>query len=124
MVSLAAIAAAAIAGDLHDYETNTPSPAVFNAQVAAKKGAYRWVKEHVAPTAEVVALNDVQSFLYSGHVTLTAIHGFRPGQTFVVRMPPRTPSEFWAAEHILDGFRGRQVYRRGSISVVQVDARR
>jgi hypothetical protein len=123
-VSLAAVAAAAaIAGDVYFYQAHTPSAAVFNAQVAAKKGAYRWVKGHVAPAAEVVALNDIQSFLYSGHVTLTGIQGFRPGQTFVIRMPPRTPLEVWHAAHILDGFRGRQVYRRGSISVVRVDAR-
>jgi hypothetical protein len=71
-----------------------------------------------------VALNDLQSFLYSGHATLTAIHDFAPGQTFVIRMPPRTPSDAWAAQHILDGFRGQEVYRRGSISVVRVDVRR
>jgi hypothetical protein len=122
-VSLAAVAAAAIAGDLYYYQAHTPSSAVFNAQIAVKKGAYRWVKEHVASTAEVVALNDIQSFLYSGHATLTAIQGFRPRQIFVIRMPPRTPLEVWSAAHILDGFRGRQVYRRGSVSVVRVDAR-
>jgi Glycosyltransferase family 87 len=122
---VAALAAsAAIAGDIHYYETVTPSAATFNAEVAARKGAYLWVKMHAARNSEVVALNDLQSFLYSGHPTVTAIRNFAPGRTFVVRMPPRASSDSWAAQHILDGFRGHEVYRRGAVSVVQVDARR
>ena len=116
--------ASAIASDVYYYATRAPSSTTFDAAVAANKGAYLWVKTHVAQSSEVVALNDIQSFLYSGHPTVRAIRNFMPGRTFVVRMPPRVSSNSWAAQHILDGFRGHEVYRRGGVSVVQVDAQR
>ncbi len=124
-VPAAALAvASAVGGDLYYFVTRTPSSANFDAEVAAKNGAYLWVKAHVGRSSEVVALNDIQSFLYSGHPTVSAINDFEPGRTFVVRIPPRVSFDSWAAQHILDGFRGHEVYRRGPVSVVQVDARR
>jgi len=115
----AAAALAAVAGGIHYYASATPSKAAFEAEVDAKRGAYRWVRVHVPRSAEVVAVNDIQSFLYSGHATVTEIRSFAPGHTFVVRMPP----DSWEARHLLDGYRGHAVYRRGEVSIVQVDAR-
>lgn len=120
--AVAALAAcAAVVGGIHFYAAVTPSTARVTAEVSARRGAYRWVKEHVPKGSEVVAYNDLQAFLYSHHPTATAIRHFSPGHTFVVLVPPGL--EAGESEHILDGFRGHEVYRRREVSVVQVDAR-
>jgi hypothetical protein len=122
-LAITAIAgAAAIAAGLHEYVKDTPSSTTVDASVDAKKGAYQWVRSHVVAGSQLVALNDVQAFLYTGHATRRSIRKPVPGRTLVIRMPPAAASDAWAEQHILDGLRGRLVYRRGSVSVVEIDA--
>jgi hypothetical protein len=118
---VAGAAAAVVAADLYFFVNHTPY--ALDRNVGAKMSAYLWVKAHVPPTSGVVALNDLQSFLYSGHTTFTALRDVAPGQVFVIRMPV-SQTDSWAEAHILAGHRGREVYRRGTVSVVEVDTRR
>ena len=91
---VAALAAcAAVVGGIHFYATVTPSTVTVSADVSARSGAYRWVKEHVPRGSEVVAYNDLQAFLYSDHPTATGIRHFSPGHTFVVQVPPGSIQE-------------------------------
>ena len=47
---VAALAAfAAVVGGIHYYAVVTPSTATFDAEVAARRGAYRWVKDARSP---------------------------------------------------------------------------
>jgi len=116
---------AGLASNLHTFAVDAPSPAAYRADVAERRRAYDWVRTHVARGAEVVAINDVQSFLYTKHPTDTSIVRFAPRRTFVIRIPYPPPApDAWHSEHLLDGYRGQVVYRNGPISVVQVTGRR
>ena len=111
----------AVAGGIHYYASVTPSKAEVRCRGRGEEGRLSLGEGARSPALgsggrerrPVIPLQ--RSPHRHGDSTLR-----RRVDTFVVRAPPGLVR---SSGHILDGFRGHEVYRRGEVSVVQVDAR-
>ncbi len=122
--ALALVAALAVSSGVYYYVDVTPSPSAFARDVAERGHAYAWVRGHVPRENEVVALDDVQAFLYSRHRVDRKVRRFAPGRTYVIAVPYAGPGDLADQEaDLLRGYRRHEVFRAGSVAVYRLDAR-
>jgi hypothetical protein len=120
----AGAAAVVLCGNLYEYRAQTPSRASSRQRVADLRAGYAWLREHAAPRATVLAINDIQAFLYSNHAATRNEAVFRPGRTYVVRLvSPETPASKDLGLQLFRRYVGTTVFSNDSMRILLAERR-
>lgn len=118
----AAGAALALASDVWLFQRAIDSPSAARARVASLRAGYDWIRAHAGDDAHVVASNNIQAFLYTGHPTKRTLGDFPPGRTYV--FDAADYFDTYVSDRPRSSLRGRVVFRNDELEILRVDGLR
>ncbi|MBA3364980.1 MAG: hypothetical protein H0U03_04230 [Actinobacteria bacterium] len=117
----ATVVCGALASNVNAFTTLTTYSDSARTQQSEIHAAYRWIEDHAGRDDVVISPNDIQCFLYSGHVSTRDAGAFRPGRTFVF-VELNNPAI--DARKLLDLYAGRVVFSNQVAKIVHATRRR